>query len=204
MEFLDRLEGSFVAGLLLLTPFVVTLVVLGFLMDWALLVIDPVAEELGMMQYTANDMLLAKTAAGISVVSFVMMLGYISNHIGISVKGRFGRLIGLIPLFGPIYLGVRQVASSIGDRESRFKKLVILEYPRENIYSVGLLTSKAPSQVQAVSDEDIYSVFVPNSPNPTGGRTVLLPESEFEELDMSVQKGLKLMLTTGMAFEDEL
>ncbi|MFB6145345.1 MAG: DUF502 domain-containing protein [Candidatus Nanohaloarchaea archaeon] len=58
-----------------------------------------------------------------------------------------GKFLHFVPLFGTVYLSVRQVATAIGATDSRFKKLVRIEYPREGIYCLGLLTSKAPQKL---------------------------------------------------------
>lgn len=198
------LKNNFLAGLLLILPFVVVIIVIKFISNWTLIIINPIVRETRLVQYTSNIEIIAQVIAGAFVFSLLIFLGYFySSSWGSSARRKFGKFVNFIPLIGAVYLSVRQVARSIGEKESNFRKLVLFEYPRENVYSLGLLTSKAPLEIQKKSEENLYSIFVPNSPNPTGGRTVLLPESEFQELDMSVQKGMKLMLTTGMAFEEE-
>lgn len=196
----QRLKQGFVAGLLLVLPFVVAGFVFTLLLDWSLVIVDPLVDWTGLAAYTSNDELAAKLVAAGSVVAGIVLIGVVFSHEKTNhIRGVFGKIVNFVPLLGTVYMSVRQVASSIGETDSRFKKLVKVEYPRENIYSLGLMTSEAPEELQG--DEKLYSVFFPNSPNPTGGRTVLVPEDEIVEVEMSVQKGLKLMLTTGIAYE---
>lgn len=205
MSVSSSLKDNFVSGLILALPFVVVLIVLQFLVKYAFLVIDPVVESTRLVQYTSNNELLAQVIAAALIFTLLSVLGFLYTHQ--RTKGLLsyiGRFANFIPLLGSIYLSVRQVASSVSDNESKFKKLVLLEYPREDVYSIGLLTSKSPSEFRDKASEELYSVYLPNSPNPTNGRTVMIPESDLIELDMSVQKGLKLMMTTGMSFEEEL
>lgn len=138
------------------------------------------------------------------MILFVALLGfmYISTWT-IRWRKGLGKFINFIPLFGKIYLSVRRVASSLTGTESRFKKLVMVEYPRKNLYNIGLMTSKAPAPIHEEGEITLYTVFLPNSPNPTVGWTIVVPEEEIIDVDMSVQKGLKLLMTTGMVFEDE-
>lgn len=201
---LDRLKESLKDGVILIVPFVVVILVFNVLMGWAMKVVNPLVQSAGLAAYTANNELLAQILAGTGVILFVAVLGFIySSTWTLRWRKGLGKFINFIPLFGTIYLSVRQVASSLTGSESRFKKLVMVEYPRKNLYNIGLMTSKAPGPIQEEGESTRYTVFLPNSPNPTGGWTIVVPEEEIIEVDMSVQKGLKLLMTTGMAFEDK-
>ncbi|MDY6768828.1 MAG: DUF502 domain-containing protein [Candidatus Nanohaloarchaea archaeon] len=203
MSVRTELHDDFMAGILLIAPLAVTLLVLWLLVDWTSVVIDPLVAQTRLARYTSNIDILAKVLAGGIVVLTVTAIGYASRHpIGIGLQRAMGRVPALVPFVGTIYTSVRQVASAIGEEESRFKRLVLLEYPTEDVYSLGLLTAEAPSALQEEGEPMRYSVYLPNSPNPTGGRTVIVPEDRFEDVDMSVQAGLKLMLTTGMSHRD--
>lgn len=199
----SEIADDFTAGLLLVAPLVVTLIVLSFLVQWTSIVIDPLVRETRLVNYTANIEILAKIVAAFIVIIIITFMGYVSRQpVGRGMKQVLGRVPAVVPFFGTIYLSVRQMASSIGDADNRFKKLVTLEYPIEGVYSLGLVTSLAPEELQPESGPERYTVYLPNSPNPTGGRTVIVPEDGFEEVDMSIQAGLKLMLTTGMGGQD--
>nr|WP_245800565.1 hypothetical protein [Natrinema saccharevitans] len=63
---------------------------------------------------------------------------------------------------------------------------------------IGLVTGEGPREAEAIAGGDVYNVFLPNSPNPTAGRLVLLPEDQVHETDMSVRRGMRLIVTTGM------
>lgn len=200
----SRLKESLKDGILLIVPIVVVVIVFNLLMNWALKVVNPLVAATSLASYTSNVQILAQIIAGIGVLGFVTLLGFIyTSTWTFRWRKGLGKFINFIPLFGTIYLSVRQVASSLTDTESRFKKLVMVEYPRKNLYNIGLLTGKAPRPIQEEGETERYTVFLPNSPNPTGGWTIVVPEEEIIEVDMSVQKGLKLLITTGMAFEDD-
>jgi uncharacterized membrane protein len=78
-----------------------------------------------------------------------------------------------------------------------------VEYPREGIYSLGFVTSESPSTVQNTVGEQVYNVYLPNSPNPTQGRFALVPEAQVQEVDMSVSRSIRLLVTTGIAEDQE-
>lgn len=196
-----RIKQSFLDGVLLILPFVVVAFVLSLLVNWATIIVNPIVRETRLVNYTSNIEVLAQIIALVVVFCLIVVLGFAySSNRSTGWRRKFGRFIDFIPLLGTIYLSVRQVAASISDTGGRFKRLVVLEYPRENIYRLGLVTSSGP---EIPGKQDLVSVFLPNSPNPTGGEYVVVPEDEIIEIDMSVQKGLKLVMTMGIAFRDD-
>ncbi|MFC7075179.1 DUF502 domain-containing protein [Haloarcula halophila] len=204
MDLTGALKRSFVAGLLLLTPLVITLYVLRLLVSWSLQFVDPVVQGTRLTQYTGNVEAVAQLVAVVLILVVVTVLGYLAQkNVGRQLFGGIGRIVNVIPLFSTIYLTVRQVANSLVDRSTAYESVVLVEYPREGIYSLGLVTGESPREVEEVADQEVYNVFLPNSPNPTGGRLVLLPEDQVRELDMSVRRALRLVVTTGVGAEDE-
>jgi uncharacterized membrane protein len=103
-----------------------------------------------------------------------------------------------IPLFNKIYGAIKQVneAFSSGSKNS-FKTVVLVEFPREGMYSVGFLTSEQRQEVQAKTKEPVVSVFIPTTPNPTSGFLVLVPETKVTKLDMSVPDAIKYIVSLG-------
>lgn len=197
------LKNSFLSGLLLIAPLVVTVYILRILVGWSLQFVDPVVAGTGLTQYTANDALAAKAVAAVLILAVVTLLGYLAQlSVGAQLFGRAGRVMNFIPLVNVIYSSVRQVATSLVDRDSRYESVVLVEYPREGIFSIGLVTGESPAELSSPADEGCYNVFLPNSPNPTGGRLALVPASQIYETDMSVRRGLRLIVTTGMGEDD--
>lgn len=203
MNLTRTLKASFVAGLILITPLAVTLYVLRLAVNWSLQFVNPVVESTRLTQYTANIEAVAQLVAFVAIVVVITVLGYLAQRsVGKELFGRVGRVVNVVPFVSTIYGSVRQVANSLVERRTNYDGVVLVEYPREGIYSIGLVTGESPSVVESVADQQVYNVFLPNSPNPTGGRLVLLPEDEVHELDMSVRQGMRLIVTTGMNDED--
>jgi uncharacterized membrane protein len=203
MSFTSRVKNSFVAGLVLVAPLVVTLFVLRLLVNWLLQFVDPLVVWLGVAQYTANDHLVAQALTVIIIVSAVVLVGYLAQRsAGQRMFGNMGRVIDFVPLVNVIYGSVRQVANSLVDNRSRYESVVLVEYPREGLYSIGLVTGEGPPAADAVAGEDAVNVFLPNSPNPTAGRLVVIPADQVHEIDMSVRAGLRLVVTTGIGEEE--
>lgn len=198
----DRLRSSFVAGLILVAPLVVTLFVLRVLVNWTLQFVNPVVRGTRLTEYTANIEFVAQLIAVVVILVAILVLGYLAQKsVGRRVFGNFGRAVNFIPLVGTIYSSTRRITNSLVDRETRYESIVLVEYPRKGLYSIGLVTAESPEPVETVTGGTTYNVFLPNSPNPTGGRLVLVPEEQIHEIDMSVRRGMRMIVTTGMGDE---
>ncbi|WP_459191992.1 DUF502 domain-containing protein [Halosimplex sp. J119] len=204
MRATSRLKESFVAGLILVAPLAITLYILQILVSWSLQFINPIVAELGLIETTANIELAAQALAVVLIVSAITVLGLLAQwSIGKHLFGNLGRTINIIPLVSTIYGGVRQVATSLVDTGSQFERTVLVEYPREDIYSIGFVTGEGNASIDEAAGGRAHSVFLPNSPNPTAGRLVMVPESQIHETDMSVREGMRMVVTTGIGSEAE-
>lgn len=204
MTLSSRVKSSFVAGLILVAPLAVTLYILRFLVNWSLQFVTPVVRAAGLAQYTRNVEVVAQLLAVVLIVAAIVLLGFLAQQsVGRHLFGNIGRLVNVVPLVSTIYGSVRQVADSLVERKTGYESVVLVEYPREGVYMIGLVTGESPRAVEDVAGQDAYNVFLPNSPNPTAGRLVLLPEDQVHEIDMSVRRGMRLIVTTGMGDERE-
>ncbi|WP_121822908.1 DUF502 domain-containing protein [Halostella salina] len=199
----EAFKRSFVAGLILVAPLVVTLYVITTLVRWSLVVVDPIVAGTRLTQFTGNDWVAAQLLAVALIVAGIAVVGSIAQRtVGSRVFGNVGRVVNFVPLVNTIYSSVRQVASALVERDSRYDSVVLVEYPRNGIYALGFVTGESPEPVLTATDERAYNVFLPNSPNPTGGRLALVPEEQITEIDMSVREGLRQVVTTGMKAEE--
>jgi len=204
MTLSSRIKSSFVAGLILVAPLAVTLYILRFLVNWSLQFVTPVVRAAGLAQYTRNVEVVAQLLAVVLIVAAIVLLGFLAQQsVGRHLFGNIGRLVNVVPLVSTIYGSVRQVADSLVERKTGYESVVLVEYPREGVYMIGLVTGESPRTVEDVAGQDAYNVFLPNSPNPTAGRLVLLPEDQVHEIDVSVRRGMRLIVTTGMGDEQE-
>lgn len=203
MTLFGRLRNGFVAGLVLVTPLAVTLFVLGFAFGYLTQVLDPVVNATRLAEYTNDVHVVAQLLAAVLLVVFVTLLGLVASwQAGERLFGGVERAIRFVPVVRTIYFGVRQVGESLVARAEAYESVVLVSPDRAGIYQVGFVTSESPRSTQVVADEQLYTVFVPNSPNPTAGRLVLVPDSEVYEVDMPVRRGLRLLVTTGLGVDD--
>lgn len=204
MRLSAALKSSFVAGLILLTPLVVTAFVLKVLVNWSLQFVNPVVQGTQLTQYTANIEIVAQLVAAVLILAAVTFVGYVAQRsVGQELFGNIGRVVNVIPLVSTVYASVRQVANSLVERQTAYEGVALVEYPRKGSYCIGLVTGESPEAVEEFVGQETYNVFVPNSPNPTGGRLLLLPADQVHEIDMSVRRGMRLIVTTGMGEDSE-
>ena len=193
MNFLRR---YLVAGLLVWLPLVATLYVIRLLVRWmdqSLLLLPDQFKP---------DNLLGFHLPGVGVLlSLIILLltGLIAaNLFGRKLVGLWERLLSRIPLVRSVYSAVKQLVETMfSDSGNSFRKVVLVEFPRRGLWTLAFLTNNEHGLVQEATGRDVISVYVPTTPNPTGGYFVLVPREDVREIDLSVDEGLKLLLSMG-------
>lgn len=133
-----------------------------------------------------------------------IMLIYLSgvllgNIVGRSIYSRLERLITQIPGFKQIYPHVKQVVDMVlGDRKMAFSKVVIVQYPSPNIWTVGFLTGNSLVEIDDAAKGKVVSVFIPTSPTPFTGFTINLRKEEVIEISMTIEEALRFVVTAGV------
>ena len=191
------LKRYLIAGLLVWLPLGVTVLVIRLLVTFMdkLLVFIPV-------QYHP-DTLLGFHIPGLGVVLAVLIVlitGIIvANFFGRHLVAAWESLLGRIPLVRTIYHSVKQVAVTIFSSQGKsFRKVLLIEYPRKGIYTLCFQTGDAVAEVKEKSGKEVINVFVPTTPNPTSGFFIMVPEEDVQELDMSIDDALKMIMSLGV------
>ncbi|HEY0968574.1 MAG TPA: DUF502 domain-containing protein [Opitutaceae bacterium] len=198
---LTSLRNAFVTGLVLLAPLAVTWVVFSWLLGQVGGGFRPiffffVPENL--LAHPSLD-LVWNLLATIIVILLVTLLGYVSRYVFSHFFGQIAeRIIQSVPGVGTVYNTVKQIVETFGSQSRNvFSKVVLVEFPRKGVWSIGFLTNKAQGEPQAKTAEEVWSVFVPTTPNPTSGFLVLFPKRDIVELDMTVGDGMKMIISGG-------
>ncbi|MBZ0166737.1 MAG: DUF502 domain-containing protein, partial [Candidatus Omnitrophica bacterium] len=112
----------------------------------------------------------------------------------------FEQMLVKLPFFRQLYPAFKEISIFLFSRERMvsFKQVVMLEYPRKGIYSIGFLTNDAPSQVKDVVKKDLCNVFISTSPSPLTGFTMMVPRKEVIYLDISIEAAFKYILSGGV------
>lgn len=137
--------------------------------------------------------------ATIVVFGLITLFGFISHYFfGKYLLDLGERVILGIPGLSTVYGSVKQVVATFGTQNRNvFSRVVLVQYPRVGVWTIGFLTSKTQAEAQTRAGKVLWSVFVPTSPNPTSGFMLFIPPTEIIELDMSVGEGMKMVISGG-------
>lgn len=185
-----------IAGLLIWLPLGVTVMVIKLLvdmMDQTLLVL-PAAYH--------PDVLLGFHIPGLGVllsVTVVLLTGVVAaNFFGRRLVALWEKALARIPLVRPIYSAVKQLTETVFTSGGQsFRKVLLIEYPRKGIWTLAFQTGTAVGEAQSKTGEEVINVYVPTTPNPTSGFFLMVLRREVVELDMSVDDGLKMIISMG-------
>ena len=198
---LTSVRNAFVTGLLLLAPLAVTWVVFSWLVGQVGGGFRPVFFFFVPEQLLSQPGLdvIWNLLATLVVILLVTLLGYVSRYVFSHFFGQVAeRIIQSVPGVSTVYNTVKQIVETFGSQSrSVFSKVVLVEFPRKGVWSIGFLTNKAQGEPQALTTAEVWSVFVPTTPNPTSGFLVLFPKGDIIELDMSVGDGMKMIISGG-------
>ncbi len=137
-----------------------------------------------------------KVVAILEAVVLTGLLGFLTRYyVGKKLVQLMDYILLNVPLLGKIYGTVKQVNQAFtSENKSNFQQVIMVEFPRKGLYSVGFVTAE---QVKTDEGESIISIFVPTTPNPTTGFLLVLPERKVVKLDMSVADGIKYIVSLG-------
>ena len=120
------------------------------------------------------------------------------NYFGKKMIEWVERALMHVPFLNKIYAASKQVNDALASgNKNSFKTVVLVQFPREGMYSVGFITSEQNDEVQAKTKEKVVGVFVPTTPNPTSGFLILVPETQVIKLEMSVTDAIKYIVSLG-------
>jgi uncharacterized membrane protein len=192
------LRRYLVAGVLVWLPIVATLWVIEFLFRLAdeTLLLFPLPA--GWQPQGLLGLILP--ALGVVFVVVVLFLTgiLVTNLIGRRLLVWGEELLHHIPIVGSVYGGVKSFAESVFSQSNSFRKVVMVEYPREGVWSLGFLTAEDVPEVSAKTGEPHACVYISAALNATGGYLAILPRRQIVALDMSVDAAMKMIITCGV------
>lgn len=194
---MSRLKTYFLAGLIVVLPAAVTvytLVVLSRFFDGLLSRILYYVPAIGPLLAVMPGSGLVVTTVTVVVIGLVT-----TNVVGRRAVGYWDRVFLGVPIARGIYNSTKQIVDAfLAQGNSAFQQVVLIEYPRKGIFALGFLTGEMKGEVAERTQNDLLTVFVPTTPNPTSGMLVLVPRDEVRRLDMPVDDGLKLIVSGGV------
>ena len=203
-SFFARWRANFLTGLVIVLPGVISIAVL----VWLFGTISNITDTL--LIFIPKNITHRNNGEGPmywywSLVALLVAVLLISaagrlarNYFGIKMIEWVERALMHVPFLNKIYSATKQVNDALASgNKNSFKTVVLVQFPREGMYSVGFITSEQNDEVQAKTKEKVVGVFVPTTPNPTSGFLILVPETQVIKLEMSVTDAIKYIVSLG-------
>ena len=190
------------AGLLVLVPIMITVAVI----NWVVSTLDETLRILPAQWQP--ELLIGFYIPGLGVVFALVILLLIgaatSNFIGKKLVNWWDGLLNRIPVVRSVYAAVKQVSDTLfSDKGNAFRKALLIQWPREGLWTVAFLTGKPGHSVGQQLGDGYISVYVPTTPNPTSGYMMLVREADCRPLDMSVDEALTYVISMGVIVPPE-
>ncbi|NQU95578.1 MAG: DUF502 domain-containing protein [Candidatus Omnitrophica bacterium] len=196
-----KIRNNFITGVAILLPVALTIIVVRFLaVKINSFILNPLVKLLNLNPYlTEHSLYIAKVLVFVIVVLLISIVGWAANIIFLRKLFSFGeRMFIRVPMIGKVYSVIKEIGSAfLGKDKAFFQKVVLIEYPRKGIYSIGFVTGEGTREMQNFTGKELVSIFVPTTPNPTSGVFLMVPRNEMKFLDMTVEEGLKLVVSSG-------
>lgn len=201
-----RLRNNFFTGVIVIAPIAVTIWLVWSLIGW----ID--AMVLPFIPAPYNPVTLIRTYTGLEVdvrglgvatfLIFAVVVGWVAKGlIGRSLIRWAEGLVLSIPLVRSVYSGLKQIVETIlAQGEQNFDRACLVQYPRQGIWAIAFVSTRAKGEVAAKLGDGFISVFLPTTPNPTSGFLLFVPRADVIELEMGVEAAAKLIISAGLVY----
>lgn len=188
------MRKTFLAGIATLLPIILT----GYVLNWVFLFMDDIPSAI-LRQFLQTEI---PGLGFLLTVVFVFLVGLLAQRvIGDRIKNRIHRLLMRTPIVRSVYGPLKQIVDSFtGDASDTFKEVVMIEYPRRGTYSLAFVTSRRSGEPQELTGQNLLNCFVPTTPNPTSGYYLLVPVEEAIPLNMTIEEGLKMIVSAGIMY----
>ncbi len=201
------LKNDLIAGLLVVIPLATTIWLGTTVSRFVLAFLTSIPKQFNPFN-TLNPLLQELINLGVGLL--VPLLGILL--IGLMARNIVGRwllefgegTLLRIPLAGSVYKTLKQLLETfLRDNSRRFRRVVLVEYPREGLYALGFVTGVLGASIQADFEQTMLSVFIPTAPNPTTGWYAVVPERSVRDVDLSVEDAFRTIISAGIVSPDE-
>ena len=198
------LKKYLIAGLLVWLPIAVTIWLIGYIInatDWLAALVPQKWQPENYIGFNIPGQ-------GFIIAIIVLLITgiFAANMLGRKFLEAWDSLLGRIPVVKSIYSSVKKVSESLlSDNARSFQTPVLIPFPQPNIWTIAFVSGEVPQAVaQALPEQtDYVSVYVPTTPNPTGGYYIMVRRSDIRELNMNVDEALKYVISLGMVMPND-
>lgn len=188
----------FLGGLITILPLTLTIVIFNTVFKALIFWLQPIKQ-------LEPEFLRAIPYAELFIaIAIILAFGTILNFFLLHKMFHFiEALIFRIPLIRPVYSGIKQLVQAFNpkDHES-FKEVVVVQFPRAGIYSLGFVTSEVPKEIAPHATSTFFNIFIPTTPNPTTGYFVMVEEHEFKTISLTRQEAMAMIISGGIIQPD--
>jgi uncharacterized membrane protein len=198
-SFPATLRSTFLRGVGVIIPLVLTYWVFSSLLDWMDGILLPILTGV-----------IGRKIPGLgfaSMLVLIMLVGLLARNLaGRLLLAGFEDVVRTIPFVRSVYGAIKDLMASFatGGKGRTFRKVILTEYPRPGIYVIGFVTNEMTYAAPDGRRLDFYNVYIPSPPNPTAGFLSLIPKDEAVILNLTIEEGLKLVLSAGIIVPGEL
>jgi uncharacterized membrane protein len=193
-----RLRNYFFAGILVTAPIGITV----YLVLTFVGIVDGWVTPLIPKQYNPQSYLpfgLPGFGLIVAIVGLILVGALTSNLAGRLFLRLSDRVLARMPVVRGVYGAVKQLTETVVGRNSAaFREVVLIEYPRRGIWSIGFITGVTEGEIQELTEQAVVNVFLPTTPNPTSGFLLFVPRRDLVVLSMSVEEGIKMVISGGI------
>jgi uncharacterized membrane protein len=195
----NRLRAYFLAGILITAPISIT-----FYLAWMFIsFVDQKVTPLIPDAYNPQQWGVPGAGLLIIVVALTVIGALTAGWAGRTLVKLSERVLAQMPVIRSVYSATKQIFETVlAQKSNAFREVVLIEYPRRGIWTLAFLSGTTSGEVQAVTETDLVNVFVPTTPNPTSGFLLFLPRSEIRRLEMTVEEGIKMVVSGGIITPD--
>lgn len=202
--FIGRIRNYFLTGLVIAAPIAITfwatLWVVELVDNWVLPFIPK-----SYLPETYLEFSIPGLGVVVAFVSLVLLGALTANFVGNAIIKLGTGWLEKMPIVRTMYKALRQIFETVVSQgETNFKQVVLVEYPRRGIYAIAFVATDTKGEVAQRFDQDMVSIFLPTTPNPTSGFLLFVPKKEVKVLDMSVEDGAKLVISAGLVNPETL
>lgn len=195
---MNKLRNYFLAGVVVTAPIAITIFIVWKFLEF----LDEKITPFIPVSYNPNTYL-PFDIPGIGLIvtiSFFITVGWFTRNFFGRLMVRWSEyIVERLPVINKIYVAIKHVMETVTSSHSdAFKEVVMFEYPKDNMWVMGFVTGVSKGEVQKKTSEQTMSVFVPTTPNPTSGFLLFVPKEQLIYMDMSVEEGIKLIVSGGI------
>ncbi|MEB3260845.1 MAG: DUF502 domain-containing protein [Cyanobacteriota bacterium] len=203
----EDLKNDLIAGLLVVIPLATTIWLATTVSRFVLAFLTSIPKQFNPFN-TLNPLLqeLINLSLGLLVPLLgILLIGLMARNIVGRWLLEFGEGTLLrIPLAGSVYKTLKQLLETfLRDNSTRFRRVVLVEYPREGLFAIGFVTGVLGASIQSDFQETMLSVFIPTAPNPTTGWYAVVPERSVRDIDLSVEDAFRTIISAGIVSPDD-